>query len=158
VRPGEAHRRGYWFLDNLVVVLVSGDETGGRFSLLEFLTPPGDMTPLHVHVRESQTEYVLEGELTVYLPDGERVLRAGDWLHMPAGVPQTERVTSPGPARVLDIGSPAGFERFVAQAGRPAEALTLPPPATEEPDLEALVALAADHGVEILGPPGMLPG
>jgi quercetin dioxygenase-like cupin family protein len=56
--------------------------------------PPNDMTPLHVHRRDSQTTYVLEGKVTIYLPDGSHVLGPGECIHQRAGVPQTERVTS----------------------------------------------------------------
>jgi uncharacterized RmlC-like cupin family protein len=100
---------------------------------------------------------VLEGELTAYLPGVSRVLRRGDSMYQPAGVPQTHRVTSSEPARVLAITTPAGFERFVAEAGRPAESLTLPPPEESPPDLERLASIAAEHGIELLGPPGTLP-
>jgi hypothetical protein len=58
---------------------------------------------------------------------------------------------------VLAISSPAGFERFVAEAGRPAESLTLPPPEESPPDLERLAAIGAENGIESLGPPGTLP-
>jgi quercetin dioxygenase-like cupin family protein len=147
----------YWFFDDLVTVHITGEETEGRFSLIEFLMPPDDMTPLHIHRRDSQTTYVLEGEVTIYLPDGSHVLGPGDCIHQPAGVPQTERVTSTHQARVLDINSPAGFERFVVAIGRPAESLTLPPPPDSPPDMEQIAAVAAEHDIELLGPPGALP-
>jgi quercetin dioxygenase-like cupin family protein len=149
--------RAYWLLSNLVIVHVSGKETDGRFCLVEFLMPPDDMTPLHVHQRDSQTTYVLEGEVTIYLPGSSNVLHAGECIHQPAGVPQTERVTSAEAARVLDINSPAGFDEFIAAAGRAAESLTLPPSAESPPDLERLTRAAAAHGIELLGPPGTLP-
>ena len=66
-------------------------------------------------------------------------------------------MTSSEPARLLDINSPAGFDRFIAAAGRPAERLTLPPEPDEPPDFDLLAALAAEHGLELLGPPGALP-
>lgn len=153
---GEA-ARAYWLLGSLVVVHVAGEESEGRFCLVEFLTPPDDMTPLHIHRRDSQTTYVLEGEVTVYLPGESRVLKPGECIHQPAGVPHTERVTSSAPSRMLDVNSPAGFERFVAGAGEAAETLGLPPPQEEPPDLEQLSALADTHGIDIVGPPGELP-
>jgi quercetin dioxygenase-like cupin family protein len=149
--------RAYWLLGDLAIVHLGGAQTEGRYSLVEFLAPPEDMTPLHVHRRDSQTTYVLEGEVTFYLPGESRICRPGDWVHQPAGVPQTERITSAEPARVLDINSPAGFDRFVAEAGEPATDLTLPPPPEEKPDFERLAAIAAAHEIEILGPPGDLP-
>jgi mannose-6-phosphate isomerase-like protein (cupin superfamily) len=150
-------RRAYWTQSRLFIVRVSGEETQGGLSLVEGLLPPGAMTPLHVLPRASQILYVLEGELTAYLPGVSRVLRRGECMNQPAGVPQTHRVTSSEPARVLAINSPAGFERFVAEAGRPAESLTLPPPEESPPDLDRLAAIAAEHGIELLGPPGTLP-
>jgi quercetin dioxygenase-like cupin family protein len=153
--------QAYWLLDDLVVVHLTGEETDGAFELVEFLMPPGDMTPLHVHKHQSQTTYVLEGEVTFWLPGRSVVCGPGGLCHQPAGVPQTEKVTSDGPARVLDIQSPAGFDdfgfdRFVAAMGRPAETRTLPP-AGRPPDIETLVSTAARFGIEILGPPGELP-
>jgi quercetin dioxygenase-like cupin family protein len=153
----EEKPRAYWLFSDLVVVHVSGEETDGRYCLLEWLQPPEDMTPLHVHRRDSQTIYVLEGELTVYLPGMSRVLRRGECIHQPAGVPQTGRVTSTEPARVLDINSPAGFDKFIAAAGKPTATLTLPPPPERTPDLERLARVAAEHDIDLLGPPGSLP-
>jgi quercetin dioxygenase-like cupin family protein len=148
--------RAHWTQSRLFIVHVSGEETHGRLSLVEGLLPPDAMTPLHVLSRASQILYVLEGELIAYLPGLSRVLRRGDSMYQPAGIPQTHRVTSSEPARVLAINSPAGFERFVAEAGRPAESLTLP---AEEspPDLERLAAIGAENGIEFLGRPGTLP-
>ena len=147
----------YWMQSRLFIVHVSGEETQGRLSLVEGLLPPDAMTPLHTLPRAGQILYVLEGELTAYLPGVSRVLRPGDSMYQPVGVPQTHRVTSSEPARVLAVTTPAGFERFVAEAGRPAESLTLPPPEDSPPDLQRLAAIGAEHGIELLGPPGMLP-
>jgi mannose-6-phosphate isomerase-like protein (cupin superfamily) len=151
------HWRAHWTQSRLFIVHVSGEETHGRLSLVEGLLPPDAMTPLHVLPHTSQILYVLEGELTAYLPGVSRVLRRGECMNQPAGVPQTHRVSSAEPARVLAINSPAGFERFVAEAGRPAENLTLPPPEESPPDLERLAAIGAENGIEFLGPPGTLP-
>jgi quercetin dioxygenase-like cupin family protein len=149
--------RAYWSQSRLFVVHVDGDETTGRLSLVEGLLPQGVMTPLHVLPRVDQILYVLEGELTAYLPGVVRVLRAGDSMLQPAGVPQTHCVTSAGPARVLAINAPSGFEQFFIETGRPAESLTLPPPETSPPDLGQMAVTAAKHGIEMLGPPGALP-
>ena len=149
--------QAYWFYGDLAIVHLSGDETDGRFALVEFLQPPGEMTPLHVHRRADQTMYVLEGELTLFLPGRTLVAGPGEVLHGPMNIPHTEQVTSPGPVRLLGVITPAGFERFVAAAGRPAEALTLPPASLPPVDLELLSRLASEHDIEVLGPPGALP-
>jgi quercetin dioxygenase-like cupin family protein len=149
--------RAHWMQSRLFIVHIAGEATEERLSLVEGLLPPGAMTPLHVLPHSAQILYVLEGELTAYLPGVTRVLRPGDAMYQPVGVPQTHCVTSSEPARVLAVTTPAGFERFVAEAGVPAQSLTLPPPEESPPDLERLASIAAEHGIELLGPPGMLP-
>ena len=150
-------QRAYWFYGDLAIIHLSGDETDGRFALLEFLQPPGEMTPLHVHRRADQTMYVLEGELTLFLPGRTLVAGPGEVVHGPMDVPHTEQVTSPGPVRLLGVTTPAGFEQFVAAAGQPAADLTLPPASLPPVDFQVLARLAAAHGIEVLGPPGALP-
>jgi mannose-6-phosphate isomerase-like protein (cupin superfamily) len=156
-RSREKQRRAYWFLGDLVIVHLSGEDTGGRFSLLEFLQPPDYMTPLHVHRGADQAFYVLEGELTLHLPGQSVAAGPGGSAYGPINVPHADHTTSADPARFLIVNSPAGFEAFVAAAGEPAAELTLPPPPEEPPDIERLAALAAEHDIELLGAPGNLP-
>lgn len=153
----ETTRRAYWFYGDLVTVHVTGEETNGRFCLVEFLKPPGEWTPLHVHKDSDQMQYVLEGELTVHLPGKSVVVGQRECINTPANVPHTECVTSAGSVRVLDVNAPAGFDEFVAAAGEPPTELTLPPTDRPPPDIERLAALAAGHQIELLGPPGSLP-
>jgi quinol monooxygenase YgiN/mannose-6-phosphate isomerase-like protein (cupin superfamily) len=150
-------KSAYWFYGDLVIVHVRGAETDGRFCLLEFLQPAGEWTPLHVHKTSDQTQYVLEGELTVYLPGESFVAGPGECVYTPMNVPHTECVTSARPARLLDMNAPAGFDEFVGAAGDPAAELKLPSPNRPPPDVERLTTLAAEHEIEVLGPPGSLP-
>jgi mannose-6-phosphate isomerase-like protein (cupin superfamily) len=147
----------YWFYGDLVTIHVSGEETGGRFCLVEFLQPSDEWTPLHVHRDSDQTQYVLEGELTVYLPGQSFVVGPGECVNTPMNMPHTERVTSAGPARVLDVNAPAGFDDLVAETGQPAPELALPTRDRPPPDVKRLASLAAEHQIELLGPPGSLP-
>jgi hypothetical protein len=73
----------------------------------------------------------------------------------PSGSPHTFQVASPDGARFLLVAEPAGFEGLIRALGEPAAARTLPPPSLALPDPERLAAAAADHGIEILGPPGI---
>jgi mannose-6-phosphate isomerase-like protein (cupin superfamily) len=144
----------YWSLGDLWIVHLSAEQTEGRFSLLETLWAPTFAARLHVHRDADELYYVLDGEVTVYLP-GRTVRRGpGGWIYCPRAVPHTHQVTSSTPARLLYVGSPAGFEDFVAAAGDPAGELTLPP---GEPDVARAIALAREHGIDILGAPGELP-
>jgi quercetin dioxygenase-like cupin family protein len=138
-----------WFLRNRVRIPISGAETGGAFALLEVCGPPGDQPPLHLHRHEDEGFYVLEGELTLWVGDAMHVLRAGEGMLAPRGVPHTVRAGDGG-GRWLVTSTPAGFEAFVRAVGSSE-------PTTAPPDLSELARVAAEHGIEILGPPGMLP-
>ena len=146
----------YRFLDTLVRVHVSGAQTDGRYSAVESIAPPGHQPPPHVHHDDDEGFYVVEGEITVYAGADEVVLGPGDFLNAPRGVPHTFRVTSPGRARMLVTSAPARFDAFVRDLGEPTTSAELPV-LDGPPDVERLIATAARYGVEILGPPGMLP-
>ena len=107
--------------------------------------PPGDMPPLHVHPRHDEGFYVLDGEITVFEPGAARALRAGEFAMTSRGVPHTYRVGD-APARALVTSAPGGFEAFVAAVA-----------ALDEVTPERLTAVAGEHDIEILGPPGALP-
>ena len=143
-----------WFIADLARVHVDAAQSGGAFGLVELRKPAGDMPPLHVHHRDDETFFVLEGELSLFAGEAHHVVRAGQALLAPRGVPHTYRAETD--VRALVIGSPAGFEQFVREAGGRAEADALPP-AGRPFDPAALAAKAAEYGIEILGPPGMLP-
>jgi hypothetical protein len=75
-------------------------------------------------------------------------------VYGPREIPHTFTVSSEQ-AKFLLVTEPAGFESFVRAAGEPAQKLAIPPAATEPPDVARLAALAAEYGIEILGPPGI---
>ena len=143
-----------WAFGALVTVKASSETTGGTVAVLEHLAPRGAGSPLHVHTREDEWFYVTEGVLTLWV--GGRVIEApaGAFVFGPRGVPHTFIVTS-DEARFLLVTEPAGFEGMLRAAGRPAESLTIPPAPTEPPDMARIVEICSQHGIEILGPPGI---
>jgi quercetin dioxygenase-like cupin family protein len=144
-----------WFIDGLVRVHLSGDDTAGRLALIEMKAPREHMPPLHVHRAEDETFVVLDGELTLYVGNAVHTLRLGDVANAPMHVPHTFRVESET-ARWLVACSPAGFERFVAEVGEPAPEAVLPAaPVLPEPARFAEICEA--FAIELLGPPGALP-
>jgi quercetin dioxygenase-like cupin family protein len=144
-----------WFLDTLTLIKASGDTTRGGAAIIEQIAPPGSGSPLHVHANEDEWFYVLSGQLTFWV--GGTVITAdeGSFVYGPRGVPHTFLVSSPGNSRFLIVAQPAGFEHFVRALGVPAAALTLPPEVAVPPPPERMAAAAAQHGIEILGPPGI---
>jgi quercetin dioxygenase-like cupin family protein len=150
--PGEGE--ALWFLGILATVKSSTETTAGAVAVIEHHAPRGAGSPLHVHSREDEWFYVLEGELTFWVDGETSVAPAGSFVFGPKGIPHTFIVSSEQ-ARFLLVAEPAGFEGFMRAGSRPAERLELPPPATEPPDIAAMSALAAEYGIEILGPPGI---
>lgn len=143
-----------WFMGQLATLKMGSDATNGRAAMLEFVTPAGGGPPFHVHRDQDESFYVLEGEITFYVGDAVIEAKQGSFAFGPRNVPHTFVVGPNGPARYLLLTEPGGFDRFVAEVGEPAGALTLPPPPTGPPDIAAISAIAAAYGIEILGPPG----
>jgi mannose-6-phosphate isomerase-like protein (cupin superfamily) len=144
-----------WFIDNLVHVHVDGATSDGKLALIEEHAARGDMPPLHVHHRDDETFYVIDGELSLFVAGEQRTLGPGQAALAPRGVPHSYRVESER-ARWLVITTPAGFDSFIREVAEPAAADELPPRGRPlDPDL--LAQAAAKVGIEILGPPGVLP-
>jgi quercetin dioxygenase-like cupin family protein len=153
---GPEEGEALWFLGCLLTIKAAGATTADRCAVIEHLAPQGAASPLHVHRREDEWFYITEGKLTFWI-DG-RVIEAPaqSFVYGPRDVPHTFFVTSPQ-ARFLLGAVPAGFENFVRAAAEPAKTRTLPPPSLSAPSPERLTAVAAEFGIEILGPPG-IPG
>jgi mannose-6-phosphate isomerase-like protein (cupin superfamily) len=149
LEPGQGAQR--WWLGGLATIKATGKDTGGLYTLVEVMDPEGAEGPLHVHHREDEGFWVLEGEVTFRI--GERMLKAsaGSFVFGPKGVPHTYRVDV-GPARLLFILSPAGFEELIYATSEPAATPTLPPPGDPPTDEEMahVARIAARFGAEIL--------
>jgi len=143
-----------WFLGHLLTIKASGATTGGGTAVIENLSAEGPASPLHVHHNESEWFYVLEGELTFWVGGEVIVAPKGAFVFAPVGIPHTFSVTSPQARFLLGTDRP-GFEDFTRMVGEPAQALELPPPPDGPPDIARLTAIAAEFGIEILGPPGI---
>jgi quercetin dioxygenase-like cupin family protein len=144
-----------WFMASLALIKSDAVTTAGTVSVIEQIAPPGGGSPLHRHTREDEWFYVIEGELTFWVGGQTTRAPAGSFVYGPKGIAHTFQVTSETPARFLLVTEPAGFEGFVRALGTPAKAMGLPPAPSGPPDLEHVNAVAADYGIEILGPPGI---
>jgi quercetin dioxygenase-like cupin family protein len=127
-------------------------QTGGAFSVRDNLGRRGHASPVHVHDRDDETFFVLDGELRVLVGQEEHAAGPGTVAVLPRRLRHAYIVTS-ATARFLTLHTPSGFEQFAAEVGQPAQALTLPPGPAGPPDLAALTRAAARHGITILAPP-----
>jgi quercetin dioxygenase-like cupin family protein len=140
---GRGEGEVFWSFGGLVTV-----------GVIEVLAPKGAGSPLHVHHREHEWFYVIEGELTFWV--GGRTIQApaGSFVFGPRDIPHTFMVKSELSRFLLAV-EPGGFVGFMRELSRPALTLTPPPPPTEPPDMEFIMSTAARYGIEILGPPGI---
>jgi quercetin dioxygenase-like cupin family protein len=145
-----------WAFGVLATIKASSETTAGRVAVIEHLGPQGAGSPLHVHHREDEWFYVIEGDLKLWVGGDVIDAPAGSFVYGPRDVPHTFTISSPQ-ARFLLVTEPAGFESFLRAMGQPAPSLTIPPPSEPPADISPLIAAAAEYGIEILGPPG-IPG
>jgi quercetin dioxygenase-like cupin family protein len=112
-------------------ILLTGDDTAGRFTLIDMHVPPGGGPPPHRHDFE-ETFAVLDGEVELTFRGEHSVARAGETVNVPANAPHAFTNASGRPARLLCICSPAGLENFFLAVGEPVATRTGPPPELDE--------------------------
>ena len=129
-----------------------GEDTGGKYALWEAIVPPGGGPPPHVHSREEEGFYVLEGEITILVGDKRLVAGPGMFANMPVGSLHAFKNETDRPARMLISVAPAGLEKMFFEVGQPVPAgATTTPPATKE-EIEKMLAVAPRYGIEIKVP------
>lgn len=139
----------FWWQGSLITIKARAEETGGALGLVEGSFYRGFGPPLHVHTREDEALYVLEGDIHIRQGQDEFVAGPGAWIWGPRGVPHTFKVESEH-ARALVIVTPGGFERMFEDGGVPLSESPEPPEQSYDP--EAAVALSKRFGFEVVGP------
>lgn len=134
-------------MNALLTTKARGSDTNGGFALFEFRADRKAEPPPHVHRREDEAWYVLEGEIEFHVGDEHHLAGPGAFVFGPRDVPHHLTIRS-AEARMLTIVSPAGFEGFFDGMSEPARSEGLPLPSA--PDLERLARLAARFGCEFL--------
>ena len=149
--------RSLWFAADLYTIKAAAEDTDGAFTLFELTAAARFGPPPHIHHREDETYYVLEGEFEFL--DNDRVFTAGagSFVYLPKGRLHMHKNAGETPARALVLNTPAGVEGFIEEGGEPAtDPSSSSPPPPEAQDLERLVAIAPKYGIEV--PPPVAPG
>lgn len=129
--------------------LATSDDTDGKYAMWEAIVPPGGGPPPHVHRREQEGFYVLEGEITFRFGEQSLVATAGMFANMPVGMPHSFKNESQRPAKMIITVAPAGLEEMFFEFGVPLPEGTteaLPPSHAE---IAQLLALAPRYGIEL---------
>jgi len=135
-RTGQA----YWVMGDLFTYLVTGDESGGSYFTLEVKVGPGNGPPPHIHHREEEQFYILEGKLTFQVGDQTIQASTGDFVHIPRDTVHSFK-NGPTPAKLFSTFSPAGIEKFFQEAGEPVEDRSAPPPPVTEKTIARFMAV-----------------
>lgn len=145
-KEGEAR----WWFASLAEIKVTAEQTGGLLSVVEITEPPNAAAPLHVHHREDESFWILDGDVTFEVGGTTIEATAGDFAFGPRGVPHRYTAGDAG-CRMLFILTPGGFEDLIREMSVPAQSRTLPPATDQEPDWEHIAAVARAYGCELLG-------
>ena len=137
-----------WYMGGLMTIHADGARTKGQYALIEALAQPGSEPPLHVHDREDELFYILEGSATLTLGDQQRLVMAGESVFLPRRIPHTFQIKTEC-VRALVLITPAGFEEYFRDLGTPAQSLTLPVDPIY-PSMERIVSTAQRYGITML--------
>ena len=136
-------------------ILLKGEDTAGRYTLIDMHVPQGGGPGPHRHDFEEMFT-ILEGEIEVTFRGEKATVRAGETVNIPANAPHSFTNASDRPARLLCMCSPSGQEEFFMAVGVPVESRTAAPPELDEAAQAAFVAkaqeLAPQYRSELLGP------
>jgi quercetin dioxygenase-like cupin family protein len=139
-----------WYNGSLMTFLATGEDTHGQFALIEAVSRKGNVPPPHIHHREDETFYVLEGEVVVSIGDRTISATPGTLVFLPRDVPHSFTIESEQ-SRMLILLSPAGLERWFKEFSVPAQAMTLPP--ADEPaygEVQRMLEAAPRYGIEFV--------
>ena len=128
--------------------LATGADTNGTYALWEAIVPPGGGPPPHIHSREEEGFYILEGEITIQVGEERFKAQAGTFANMPVGSLHAFANETDKPAKMLISIAPAGLENMFFEVGRTLEAGESPAPPTHA-EIEKLLELAPKYGLEI---------
>jgi quercetin dioxygenase-like cupin family protein len=142
-----------WYMGCLTTNLAESKDTGGSFCLVEVILAPGNEPPPHVHSREDELFYVLEGEFDVYVGEEALKVKTGECIFLPRFKPHAFVVRSRR-LRLLTLFTPGGLEEAFRSLSSPAQKLELPTgvPTYSTTDLKRTAKRLGEYGARILVP------
>jgi len=140
--------KAFWVLGDLYTFKVTGKETNGSFTVIDQVIQPQGGPPPHIHHREDEAFYVLEGKFAFLCGEQQTVFEAGSFLYIPKGTLHTFKNIDSKPGRLLVTITPAGLEEFFYAIGTPAADATNAPP-FDPGIIDKLMQLAENYHMEI---------
>ena len=150
---GSLHHIG--MVGDTYTILLKGEDTAGRYTLIDMHVPPGGGPAPHRHDFEEMFT-VLEGEIEATFRGEKSTVRVGETVNIPANAPHSFTNASDQPARLLCMCSPSGQEEFFTKVGIRVDGRTATPPELDESEQAAFIEkaqeLAPKYRTELLGP------
>ena len=134
-------------------ILLTGEETGGDYAVIEAIVLPGGGPPYHVHDAQDEAFVVMRGTFEFALAGRTVRVPPGGTLSIPRGVPHTFTVVGEEPGAVVVTVSPAGLERYFAEIGTPLTTRDEAPPPFSPEQVERAVGLMPRYGMALVPPP-----
>ena len=129
--------------------MATGEDTNGKYAMWEAIVPPGGGPPPHVHSREEECFFVLEGEITFQVGEDRVVATAGTFANMPVGTPHSFKNESSVTAKMIITIAPAGLEQMFFEVGIALLQGATTAPAPTKADIDKMLSVADKYGVEI---------
>ena len=135
-------------------ILISGEQTGGTYAVIDMLVPPGGGPGPHAHKHFQEMFYVVDGEIEFKMEGGKYIGKKGSFVNIPlGGVVHCFKNKTDKLAHLLCTVVPAGLDSFFREIGKPIETGSfLPPPALTKEDIDKLKAIAEKYGQELYPP------
>ncbi|MEN0055352.1 MAG: cupin domain-containing protein [Mucilaginibacter sp.] len=109
----------FWLLGIHRNIIADCNDTNGQYDFIEGVAQPGSKTPPHIHHQYAETEYVIEGELSIITDTGTIVLKPGQGYTIPKGKPHALAATGQIPTKTITVFSPGGFAEVIKTVGIP---------------------------------------
>jgi quercetin dioxygenase-like cupin family protein len=143
---GEGER--IWIVGDTMTLKATEQTTGGSLVLLENLTAPGGGPPPHIHTREDEFWYVIDGTFEIRIGEQVHALGPGGFAYAPRGTVHNFRNTADTPSRVLVGFTPGGMGGFFRESGQPATD-NGPAPPFDEAELGRTISAAPKYGMQL---------
>lgn len=140
-----------WVLGDLYTFKATGKQTNGAFTVIDQTIQPQGGPPPHIHHREDEAFYILEGRFSFLCGDKQNMFEAGSFVYIPKGTLHTFKNIGEQQGRLLVTITPAGLEEFFYSIGIPANDLNTPPP-FDDKNIEKLIRLAKDYQMDVILP------
>ena len=149
-QPGQGS--SYWVFNDFYTIKTAGEDTSGASNLIELVVQPNSGSLLHIHSREDEFFYFLEGEFQFELGEQTFMVTAGTFLYCPKYLSHSFTNIGENPGKLLTWYTPSGFEKFFEQVGVPAVDRLAPPLSNKADTKEKILAFYPSYGI-VLPPP-----